>query len=76
MADELGDDLRELIGNPFRSKSMILKGEFDSFLDSIIKPVHEIVAAVRFWKLYLRCQIHHESEYVVSILFIFRTNEF
>jgi len=50
MADEISDPQSVVLNHPFRERSMILKG-FDSFLDAVIKPVHEIVAAVRFWNL-------------------------
>ena len=48
MAYELADETRNLIDYPFRNKSTILKDSADTFLDTIIKPVHEVVAAVRF----------------------------
>lgn len=50
MADEISDPQSMILSNPFRQKSVILK-DFDSFLDSVIKPVHEVVAAVRFRNL-------------------------
>lgn len=37
----------ELLNNPFNQKSTILK-DSETFLDAIIKPVYEVVAAVRF----------------------------
>ncbi|KAG0630756.1 hypothetical protein M758_1G201800 [Ceratodon purpureus] len=45
MAYELADETRNLIDYPFRNKSTILKDSADTFLDTIIKPVHEVVAA-------------------------------
>lgn len=50
MAHEISDPQSVVFNNPFRERSMILK-ESDSFLDAVIKPVHEIVAAVMVWNL-------------------------
>lgn len=53
--------------NGFRQKSIILR-DSDSFLDAIIKPIHEIVAAVRFRQQGSKYQIHHCPEYTVSVI--------
>lgn len=67
MAHEISDPQSVVLNNPFREKSMILK-DFDSFLDAVIKPVHEIVAAVRFRNL-VRGTRFIKPEYVMpSIL--------
>lgn len=47
MAGEISDPGSVVLNHPFHERSIILK-DFDSFLDAVIKPVHEIIAAVRF----------------------------